>query len=113
MEYPPEATFYVRLSLMSPKPGMRDRVLEMHERLIAWLPSQPGFIRGYIIVSGDPQDRVGHMDVWRSEADAARAAQTDHVLALRSELKLLIDEDTHAEHTYVSYDPQLAKRAAS
>ena len=113
MEYPPDATFYVRLSLMSPKAGMRDRVLELHEQLIEWLPGQPGFVRGYLILSGDPQGRVGHLDVWRSEQDADHAAQTDHVLALRSELLLLIEDDSHAEHSYVSFDPQFAKTLAS
>ncbi len=113
MDYPSDATFYVRLSLMKPKDGMRDEVLEMHRQLVAWLPSQPGFVRGYLIISGDPQDRVGHLDVWRSEQDADHAAQTDHVLAVRSELLLLVEKESHAEHSYISIDPLIAAKAAS
>ncbi|MBI4571361.1 MAG: antibiotic biosynthesis monooxygenase [Chloroflexi bacterium] len=108
MDYPANATLYVRLSLMLPRDGELERVVELHRRLVEWLPSLPGFVRGYLIVSGDPQGRVGHLNVWRSEDDADHAAQTDHVLATRAELKLLVDEDSHAEHSYVAYDPQLA-----
>ena len=98
-------TYYVRLSLMDPKPGERERVVKMHEDLVTWLPGQPGFVRGYVIVSGDPLDRVGHMNVWRSMHDADQAAQTDHVLAIRSALLPLIDKDSHAEHSYETYAP--------
>ena len=113
MDYPPEATFYVRLSLMSPKEGMLDEVLELHRKLVEWLPGQPGFVRGYLIVEGDPQGRVGHLNVYRAEQDADRAAQTEHVLSLRSEMMLLIEDDSHVERSYTAYDPQLAKTLAS
>ena len=113
MDFPPDATFYVRLSLMSPKPGMRDDVIELHRKLIEWLPGQPGFVRGYLIVEGDPQGRVGHLHVYRSEQEAVHVAQAQHVLSLRSELMLLIEEGSHAEHSYTAVDPQLAKTSAS
>jgi quinol monooxygenase YgiN len=112
MEYPAEATFFTRLSLMDPRPGMRDRVIEMHAQLLDWLPSQPGYVRGYLVIGGDPQGRVGHIDVWRSEQEADQAAQSAHVLALRAELLLLIDEDSHAEHKYTTIDPKLAKASS-
>jgi quinol monooxygenase YgiN len=107
MDYPANATFYVRLSLMHAHEHDRERVLELERKLVEGLPSLPGFVRGYLIVSGDPQGRVGHLNVWRSEHDADHAAQTDHVLATRAELMLLVDEDSHAEHSFVAYDPQL------
>lgn len=107
-----DATFYVRLSLMRPKPGMRDEVLELHRQLGEWLSEQPGFVRGYIIIEGDPQGRVGHLNVYESEQAADDVAQTQHVLSLRSELMLLVEEDSHAEHFYTAIDPQLAKASS-
>lgn len=105
MDYPADATYYIRLSLMDPREGERERVLVLHRGLVEWLAGQPGFVRGYVIESGDPAGRVGHLNVYRSEEDADRVAQHDHVLATRAELKLLVDEDSHAEHSYVAYGP--------
>ena len=112
MDYPPDATFYVRLSLMVPKPGKLDEVLEIHRKLVEWLAGQPGFVRGYVI-TGDHWGRVGHLNVYRSERDADRVAQTDHVLAIRSELLRLIDDESHVERFYTAQDPQLAAKPAS
>jgi quinol monooxygenase YgiN len=109
MDYPAEATFYVRLSLMLPKEGERERVLELHRELVEWLHGQPGFVRGYVIEAGDPAGRVGHLNVYESEEAADRVAQTQHVLAVRADLLLLIDEGSQAERSYVAYDPQLAQ----
>jgi len=111
MDYPADATFYVRLSLMVPKEGMADKVLELHRQLVDWLQGQPGFVRGYLIAGGDPEGRVGHLNVYRSEHDADQVAQTQHVLSLRSELLLLIEEDSHAERSWTVFDPQLAAKA--
>jgi len=111
MDYPAAATFYVRLSLMTPKPGMEDQVLELHRQLIEWLPGHPGFVRGSLIVEGDPQGRVGHLNVYRTQHDADHVAQSDHVLSLRAELMLLVEEESHVEHSYTAIDPPLAKTA--
>ena len=112
MDYPPQATFYVRLSLMKPKAGNEGRVLELQEQLLKSLPGQPGFVRGYLIVDGDPQGRIGHLSVYQTEQDAGRIAQHQSVLSLRSELMQLIEEDSHAEHSYTAIDPQLAGQSA-
>ncbi len=113
MDYPAEATFHFRLSLMYPRAGMRDQVLEIDRKLLEWLKEQPGFVRGYLIVEGDPQGRVGHLSVYRTMQDADRVAQTEHVLSVRSELLLLVEEDSHAEHEYTAIDPLLAKASKS
>lgn len=113
MQYPADARFYVRLSLMVPKDGMQDKVLELHRDLVEWLRGQPGFVRGYLIVGGDPEGRIGHLSVYHSERDADQVAQTQHVLAVRSGLLQLIEEGSHAERSWTAYDPQLAKQATS
>jgi hypothetical protein len=103
------ATYHVRLSLMKPKPGEEQRVMEIHRRLLEWLPSQPGFVRGYLIVDGDPQGRVGHLHLYRSAHEADQVAQSDHVLSLRADLLLLVEEEGHAEHAYAAIDPLAEK----
>jgi quinol monooxygenase YgiN len=112
MDYPADAPFFVRVSLMIPKPGMEGQVLELHRNLVAWLKGQPGFVRGYVITGGDPEGRIGHLNVYRSEHDADHVAQSQHVLSVRSELLPLIDEDSHAERSWTVYDPQLAETLA-
>ena len=111
MDYPPQATFSIRLSLMKPKAGNEDRVLEIQEQLLKSLPGEPGFVRAYLIVEGDPQARIGHLSVYQTEQDAGRIAQNQRVLSLRAELMQLIEEDSHAEHSYTAIDPQLDQSA--
>ncbi len=110
MDYPAEARFYVRLYVMHPKPGQEERVSQILDDLLRFLPTQPGYVRGYKL-SGephDPQGRVGRLIVWSSEADANHAATTQHDLSIRSELMQIIQEDSHVERSYTAFDPQLA-----
>jgi len=113
MEYPADATFYVRLSLVIAKEGQEEAVSEMMDALLEFLATQPGHVRGYKLVRRHPDPRIGRITVWQSEHDADRAAQTQHVLSVRSELMQLIEEDSHVERSYTAYDPQLAKTLSS
>lgn len=113
MDYPAEATFYLRLSFMNPKPGKEKLASGIMDHLLEFFTTQPGYVRGYALLSGDPQRRVGRITMWKSEEDADRAANTQHVLAVRSELIQLIEEDSHVERSYTAFDPQLARASAS
>lgn len=112
MDYPADATFYVRLSLMIPKPGKEDEVSQIIDDLLEFFPGQPGYVRGYKLVRTYPFHGVGRLTVWRSERDADSAANAQHVLAVRSEL-LQITEEDHIERAYTAHDPQVAKALAS
>lgn len=105
MDYPTEATACIRLSLMHPKKGELEHVLRLQREIVRWLQGKPGYLGGYVIVGGDPQGRVGHVSIYASEHDADQAAQSDHVLAIRSELLLIIEEGSHVEHSYLGVDP--------
>jgi len=113
MDNPPEATFYVRLSLMNPKPGKDELVSALMDNLLEYFTTQPGYAHGYSLVSGDPQGRVGRVTLWDSEEAADHAANTQHVLSVRSEIMGLIDEESHIERSYMAFDPQLAKTLES
>ncbi len=109
MDYPAEATFYVRLSLMNPKRDKEKLVAGLMDNLLEFFAEQPGYVRGYALVDGDPQGRVGRITMWKSEGEADHAANTQHVLTVRSEIMRLIEDDSHVERSYTALDPNLAK----
>lgn len=113
MDHPAEATFYIRISLMNPKPGSEELVAGLMDNLLAFFIGKPGYVRGYALLEGDPQGRVGRITVWNSEEEADHAANTQHVLTVRSEIMQLIEQDSHVERSYTAIDPELAKSATS
>ena len=113
MDYPPEATFYVRLSLMNPKRGQSDRVSQLMDELLQFFPSQPGFVRGYKLVREYPDPKIGRVTIWKSEQDAERAANQQHGLSARSELLEITEEEYHIDRSYTGYDAQLAGASPS
>src|SRR3990172_11482547 len=97
MESPADATFYVRLSLVMAKPGEEERVSEIMDGLLEFMATQPGYVRGYKLVREYPDPRTGRITVWKSEEDADRAAQTQHILSVRSELIQFVEGGFHIE----------------
>jgi len=91
---------YVRISLMRPKHGREDEVNELIDRLVAYYEQQPGYITGYRLRNIDGTDRVGRLGVWDRHEDAEHAATTDHDLALRSQLNLMIEDESHEEYSF-------------
>jgi quinol monooxygenase YgiN len=107
------STFYVRLSLMVPKRGCAERVSKITDELLDYFSQQPGYVRGYKLTTSDGSGELGRLTVWTSEQEADRVATSEHVLAVRSELMQLIEEDSHVERSFTAFDPQLARAAAS
>ncbi len=94
---------YIRVSYMTPRPGQEARVAEILGRLAEAYASRPGYIQGYVMhprTDAAPSEtrRLGRVGVWET-ADAAEAAG-QRVIALRSELLPLVDEDSHVELTF-------------
>ena len=94
---------YVRVSYMIPKAGQERRVEELLEKLSAYYTAESGYVLGYRLRphEGDPHRRMGRFGIWETEADAVRAAQTEHGMALRADLMRVIDEDTHVELSFI------------
>ncbi len=111
MDYPADATFYVRLSLVQPKEGADDQISAMQDDLLQFFATQPGYVRGYKLIRQFPDPRIGRISVWQSESDADNAAGSQHVLSVRSELIQLIEAEPQIERAYTAYDPQLAAAA--
>ncbi len=94
---------YVRLSLATPKAGHEEDVARMDDELMRYFASQPGYLHGYRITGGDAvAGRIGRLSMWRSDHDADAAAQTDHVLSIRSEILLLIADERHIEYSWTA-----------
>lgn len=90
---------YVRLSLLKPLRGEEQRLDNLQLDLLRFLSGQPGFIDGYVLRSNDGSGEVGRLGVWESEAFADQAANSEHVLALRSEINRLVT-DSHSERSF-------------
>ncbi len=113
MDYPAEATFYIRISLMTAKPGSEKLVAGLMDSLLEFFSDRPGFVRGYALLEDDPRGRIGRITLWHSEEDADHTANTQHVLTVRSEILQLIEEDSHIERSFTALDPELAKASKS
>jgi heme-degrading monooxygenase HmoA len=89
---------------MHPKEGQEARLKELLQKLSTHYHEQPGYQSGYILnpYSGAPNDdrRWGRVGLWDSEDAAEHAAQTEHSMALRSELSRIVAEDSHFEFTF-------------
>ena len=94
---------YVRISYMIPKAGQEAHVEELLGKLSAFYVTEAGYITGYHLRphQGDPNGRIGRLGVWESEEHAVHAAQSEHALALRSELLRSVDEESHQELSFI------------
>jgi len=95
---------FVRISYMHPKEGQEARLQELLQKLSAYYREQGGYQGGYILnpYSGaQTQDRRwGRVGFWDSEDAAEHAAQTEHSMAMRSDLTRIVEEDSHYEFTF-------------
>jgi heme-degrading monooxygenase HmoA len=96
--------YYVRLSLLKPRPGHEADVAAMMDDLVGFYRSQRGFVTGYKLTAADETGDIGRVTVWRSEADADEAAQTTHVLSRRSELASMTLDESREERGFHAED---------
>ncbi|MHB8575985.1 MAG: antibiotic biosynthesis monooxygenase [Dehalococcoidia bacterium] len=95
---------FVRISIMRPRPEMREHVRSHYQALIDATSKLPGFVRGYVLESSDLSGEVGRVTIWRSQVEANRAANDPRVLSIHSELMLddrgtMQDWDLNATYT--------------
>jgi heme-degrading monooxygenase HmoA len=94
---------FVRISIMIPQAGQEARVEQLLKDLVNFYQGRPGFITAYRL-SADPHasvKRVGRISVWETEEDAHRTASEQHDLSLQSQLKLLVEDATHEEYSFI------------
>lgn len=84
--------------MMRARSGEEARVRDLLDRLVAYYRQQPGYMAGYRLEPTEAGGYVGRMGIWQRVEDAERAAQTEHDLALRSQLNMSVVE--HTEYTF-------------
>ena len=93
---------FIRISVMVPTTGHEARVGAILDELIRLYQGKPGFITAYRLDPGPHAGapRVGRISVWTSVEDTNRMASDQHDQSLQAELKTLVDEATHEEHSF-------------
>ena len=102
---------FVRVTYVVPRDGQVDRVHESLKKISDYYAIQPGYVEGYLLLPlpGAVSQAMGRIGVWESARAAEDAAQTEHAMALRSELLRLINEETHLEYTFIGEPDPKAK----
>ena len=92
---------YIRMSIVKPRRGEEARVEELLRRINEEAAKNPGCRETFLLRPHDESGDLARMAVYGDEASAESAANSQTVLALRSELHLLI-EPGHLERAFFS-----------
>lgn len=92
---------YVRLSIVKPRPGQSARIQELMEKLNEYSLSQPGCEASMVLKPHDNSGEIARISIYDNELSAEHIANSDHVMALRSELHLAA-EPGHVERAFFS-----------
>ena len=90
---------YIRVSLMKPLAGRDLEVQKLNAELVNYYQNQPGCLQSVLVRSTDESGEVGRISFWESENAADQAANSDHSLALRSRLHLMVRRG-HQERSF-------------
>ena len=77
----------LRLILIKPRPGSENEVQRLMEELDGQLGSCEGLVLSF--VTRLETNRLGRVSLWHSKDAANREAHRDHILSLRSRLRVL------------------------
>lgn len=89
--------YFVRVSLLVPGEHTAEEISRLQKDLLAFHAAQPGFVDGYYLEAADESGVVGRVTIWEGEEYAHRAASHDHVMAHRSSLLRLAQEQLVAQ----------------
>jgi quinol monooxygenase YgiN len=90
---------YVRISLMKPLPSQDEDVRRLNSEIVEYSKAQPGYVTGYSLHSQDESKEFCRITVWETVGDADRAANSSHMMSLRAELHLKVQEG-HADRSF-------------
>lgn len=92
---------YIRLSIVRPRRGEEKRVEELMRKLAEAVAETEGCIQCYVLRPDDESREVARIGIYTDEAVAEKAANSQHIMALRSELHLS-SEPNHVERAFFS-----------
>jgi quinol monooxygenase YgiN len=90
---------YIRLSIIRPRKGEEARVEDLMRQLSDAVAKTEGCSESYVLKPHDGSGDIARIAIYENEDDAERAANTSHIMALRSELHLL-SEPGHVERAF-------------
>jgi heme-degrading monooxygenase HmoA len=96
---------YVRVSIMTPIAGQDAEVERLLNELLKLYQGRPGFITAYRLAP-DPHagtSRMGRISIWETEEDAHRTAADERDMAFQSQIRALVNPDTHEEYSFIGF----------
>ncbi|HMO54524.1 MAG TPA: antibiotic biosynthesis monooxygenase [Tepidiformaceae bacterium] len=92
---------YVRVSIAKPRRGQEARLEELMRKLEAIIRAQPGCTASYLLKPHDDSGEIARIAIYENEDVAEDAANNQQIMALRSEIHLLV-EPGHIERAFFS-----------
>ena len=99
---------YVRLTVIRPLPGQRDKAREVLQKIEHLFSDDPSLLMGFEFgEGGDSEGPLGRVSVWETNTAANKRATSVQSIALRAELQRLCSEDivdslSEITHAHVS-----------
>lgn len=90
---------YIRLSIMKPRRGEEARCEELLRKLDEAAAAHAGCQVHYLMRPHDDSGEIARLAIYESEESAERTANDTHIMALRSEIHLLV-EPGHTERAF-------------
>ena len=96
---------YIRLSVARPRTGETAKHLEDLFRELAQLTSgEDGSLQSYLLRPHDDSGEIARIAIYSDEKAAERAASGESVMALRSQMDLIIEPRSHQERAFFTID---------
>ena len=92
---------YIRLSIARPRRGEEKRLEEIMRKLAEASAGEEGCLEAYVLRPHDESGEIARISVYRDEAAGTAAANSARILALRSEMHLIV-EPGHTERAFFS-----------
>jgi len=92
---------YIRLSIARPRRGQEARLAEIMNKLAAVAEKQAGCQQTFVLKSGDDSGDLARITVYTDRAAGEAAANDASMMALRSEMHLIVEPD-HQERAFFS-----------
>ena len=90
---------YIRISIVTPRRGEEQATEEVMRKLDAAVSSAPGCLQSYVLKPHDNSGEIARLTIYENEDAAEAAANSAHILSLRSEINILSD-GKHVERAF-------------
>jgi len=92
---------YIRISIARPRRGEEQRLEDLMRKLSVVSAEQPGCEASYVLKPRDQSGELARVSIYKDEQSAEAAAQSQTIMALRSEMHL-VTEPGHTERAFFS-----------